>query len=996
MTFNELNSVEHFIIHNLTGVNLNNAHGGLVKEESVGYGDLKWEYIQSELLQREITDVFVEKELADALCRINPEIAAQPEFADEVIRKLRTILLSVGNVGLVRANEEFAKYLRGEVNLPFGKNEQHVPVRLIDFENPHNNSFILTNQFKIHARETKIPDIVMLVNGIPLVVGEAKTPVRPAVSWLDGAHDINVVYENAVPQLFVPNVFSFATEGREVFIGGVRTPLEFWSPWRLETQTSEVLKTSEVSRHNLQDVARQLTHLLKPSTLLDILQHFTIYATDNKKKKIKVVCRYQQYEGVNMLVQRVMDGEIKKGLIWHFQGSGKSLLMLFAAQKLRKVEELGNPTVLIVVDRIDLDTQITATFNSADVPNMVTTDNIKELHDLLERDSRKIIITMIHKFKEAYPDMNKRENIIVMVDEAHRTQEGDLGRKMRAALPNAFLFGLTGTPINKADKNTFWAFGAQEDSNGYMSRYTFQESIRDNATLPLHFEPRLPNYHVEKESLDIAFKEMANELNEEDRDKLSKKAASMAVFLNSPERVGQIVQDIVEHFKKHVEPEGFKAMIVTPDRLACIQYKEELDKFLPFAASKVVISTSANDELEFKQKWGMDKDQQEKVVEEFNDTDSALKFLIVTAKLLTGFDAPILQTMYLDKSLKDHTLLQAICRTNRLFPNKTFGRIVDYFGVFDDTAQALAFDEETVKMVITNLKELKDKLPQVLADCLSHFAGIDRTIEGFEGLQAAQECIKTNEKRDAFAKDFNSLSNLWEALSPDEILNQYQKEYKWLSQVYLSVKPTSDDNGRLLWHALGAQTTKLIHEHIHVDGISHEMEVMVLDAKVIDELMNNKDPKEAQRIMKILISRLARHGDNPVFIALSQRLEALRAKAEQGLISSIEFIKHLCEIARETVQAEKQTDTVDERKSAKAALTELFLEMKTDQTPAVVERIVTDIDNIVKYVRYDGWQDTTTGEKLVMKELRKILWVKYSIKDEELFNRAYAYIRGYY
>jgi type I restriction enzyme R subunit len=929
--------------------------------------------------------------LIEALCRLNPEIAAQPEFADEVIRKLRTILISVGNVGLVRANEEFARWLRGEVTLPFGKKEQHVSIRLIDFENLSNNSFILTNQFKIHARETKIPDIVMLVNGIPLVIGEAKTPVRPAVSWLDGAHDINVVYENAVPQLFVANVFSFATEGKEVFIGGVRTPLELWSPWRIEEESDELSHFA-----GLQDVAQQLTHLLKPSTLLDILQHFTIYATNNKKKKIKVVCRYQQYEGANAIVERVLEGEIKKGLIWHFQGSGKSLLMLFAAQKLRKHEELGNPTVLIVVDRIDLDSQITATFNCAEVPNMVTTDNIKELHDLLEQDSSKIIITMIHKFKEAYPDMNKRDNIIVMVDEAHRTQEGDLGRKMRAALPNAFLFGLTGTPINKADKNTFWAFGAQEDANGYMSRYTFQESIRDNATLPLHFEPRLPNYHIDKEGLDIAFREMANDLSEDDRNKLSQKAAKMAVFLKSPERVRQIVQDIIAHFKKHVEPEGFKAMIVTPDRFACIQYKAELDKLLPAATSKVVISTSANDELEFKQKWGMDKDQQEKVIEEFNDTDSPLDFLIVTAKLLTGFDAPILQTMYLDKSLKDHTLLQAICRTNRLFPNKTFGRIVDYFGVFDDTAQALAFDEETIKLVITNLQVLKDKLPQVLADCLSHFAGIDRTVAGFEGLQAAQDCIKTDAKRDAFAKDFSSLSKLWEALSPDDILNKYQKDYKWLSQIYLSVKPTSDDNGRLLWHALGAQTTQLIHEHVHVDGISHDMEELVLDGKVIDDLMNKKDPREAERIMKILISRLSRHVNHPVFRRLSERLEALRAKAEQGLINSIEFIKQLCEIARDTVQAEKQTDTADQRKSAKAALTELFLEMKTDKTPAVIERIVSDIDSIVKYVRFDGWQNSTLGEREVKRELRKIIWVKYQVKDEDLFNRAYDYIREYY
>ena len=289
MSFNELNSVEHFIIHNLTGVNLNNVSAGMVKEEPVGYGDVKWKYMQSELLQREITDVLLENDLTDALCRLNPEIAEQPEFAEEVIRKLRAILLSVGNVGLVRANEEFAKYLRGEMTFPFGKNEQHISVSLIDFENIQNNSFILANQFKIYARETKIPDVVMFVNGIPLVVGEAKTPVRPAISWLDGAHDIQVVYENAVPQLFVPNVFSFATEGKEVFIGGVRTPLEFWSPWRIEDERDELSHFA-----GLQDVAKQLTHLLKPSTLLDILQHFTIYATDNKKKKIKVVCRYKQ------------------------------------------------------------------------------------------------------------------------------------------------------------------------------------------------------------------------------------------------------------------------------------------------------------------------------------------------------------------------------------------------------------------------------------------------------------------------------------------------------------------------------------------------------------------------------------------------------------------------------------------------------------------------------------------------------------------------------
>ena len=824
-----------------------------------------------------------------------------------------------------------------------------------------------------------------------MVVGEAKTPVRPAISWFDAAHDINIGYENTVPQLFVPNVFSFATEGKELFIGAVRTPLEFWSPWRVEN-TSEDLLTSFSGLQNLGD---QLISLLNPSTVLDILQNFCIFAT-NKKKKIKVVCRYQQYQGTNAILDRVNTGSIKKGLIWHFQGSGKSLLMLFASQKLRKQVNLENPTIIIVVDRTDLDTQITSTFSNAEVSNLISTDSIKELHDLLEKDTRKIIITTIHKFKDAYPNLNKRKNIIVLVDEAHRTQEGDLGRKMRSALPNAFLFGLTGTPINKTDKNTFWAFGAAEDANGYLSRYTLQDSIRDNATLPLHFEPRLPNYHIDREALDIAFNELANDLSENDKNTLSQKAAKMSVFLKAPERVNSIVADIVDHFKKHVEPEGFKAMIVTPDRLACVQYKEAIDLLLPKDSSEVVISTSANDDIDFRNKFGLDKDKQEKIIDRFNDPESNLKLLIVTAKLLTGFDAPILQTMYLDKSLKDHTLLQAICRTNRLFPNKTFGRIVDYFGVFDDAASALSFDEKAISESITNLQELKNKLPEQLTICLKPFIGLDRTKGGFEGLEEAQNRINDNVKKDSFAKDYSLLSKLWEALSPDDLLNVYQNDYKWLTSIYLSVKPTSDDNGRLLWHALGAQTTELIHKNVHIDGINQGMEEVVLDADVIDNLIREKTPDDIKKVVKLLANRFDKNKDLPVFKDLGERLEKLRDKAEKGLISSVEFIKHLCDIARDTIQAEKNEININPRKTGKTALTDLFLELKTNQTPAIVERIVNDIDEIVRLVRFDGWQNTIPGEREVQKSLRKTL-LKYSLhKDEELFIKSYEYIKEYY
>jgi type I restriction enzyme R subunit len=795
MGFNELNSVEHYIIHQLSGVNLNSNE---VQETKVGYV-AQWKYKSAADLNRSVNEVLLEQELKDALIRLNPEISANPELAEEVIHKLRAILISVNQIGLVKTNEEFFKWLVGDKTMPFGENNRHVPIRIFDFENLSNNKYIVTNQFRIHHRETKIPDIVLLINGIPVVIGEAKTPIRPSVSWLDGAYEIHEVYENSVPQLFVPNILFFATEGKALYYGSIRCSLDFWAPWRLEEEDETLAR-----RLGLGEIGKEMGDLLSPARLLDILQNFSLFTSNKKKQRSKVIPRFQQYEGANKIVKRVKEGRVKKGLIWHFQGSGKSLLMVFAAQKLRRAAELKSPTVIVLVDRTDLDTQISDTFNASDIPNVEATESIKDLQKMLEQDTRKIIISMIHKFRDAKPNMNTRDNIIVLVDEAHRTQEGDLGRQMRAALPNAFLFGLTGTPVNKADKNTFWAFGSEEDEGGYLSRYTFQDSLRDGATLPLHFEPRLIDVHVDKETIDKLFKDFKEEasLTDEEADALNKKSAKMAAFLKSPERVAKIVEDISIHFKEKVAPHGFKAMIVTPDREACVEYKEALDKFFPVEASKVVISTTANDKLEFKQKWGVDKTQQERIVDEFNDPISDLQFLIVTAKLLTGFDAPILQTMYLDKSIKDHTLLQAICRTNRLFPNKTYGCIVDYFGVFDEAAKALDFDEVTVKQIITNLSELREQLPQAVIDALKHFVGVDRNQHGFEGHEAAQNAIKTDEKKDAFAKDYKFLSKLWESLSPDIILNLYQVDYKWLTQVFESVRPASDNIGKLLWMTL--------------------------------------------------------------------------------------------------------------------------------------------------------------------------------------------------
>ena len=986
MSFNEINAVENFVIKTMTGVNLNDTKA--LHEPMPSYG-AQWIYTPASELPREITEVLIETELKQALVKLNPEIAALPERADEVIYKLRSILLSVNSTGLVRANEEFAEWLKGNKTMPFGKNYAHVSIKLIDFDVIENNKFQLVNQFSIRNRETKRPDIVMFVNGIPLVVGEAKTPVRPSVSWLDAASDIHDGYENSVPELFVPNVLSFATEGKELYYGAVRTPLEFWAAWRVN-------EGDDMSRlMGLNNVAAEMKQLFSPKTLLDILYNFTTYSTNKKRQRIKVVCRYQQYEGANLIVQRVLENKIKRGLIWHFQGSGKSLLMLFAAQKLRKMLELKSPTVMIVMDRVDLDSQTQNVFKEA--PNVMPTEDIDALNKYLANDSRFIIITTIFKFKDAKANINLRDNIIVMVDEAHRTQEGDLGQRMRLALPNAFFFGLTGTPINKTDHNTFWTFGAQEDENGYMSCYSFEDALRDKTILPLHFEPRLLDIHIDRDKVDEEFAAIANTLDEDAKITLSNKAAKMLEFLKSPERIEIVCKDIAQHYQEKVEPQGFKAMIVTPDREACHLYKQELSKYFPDSASAVVISTSGKGEDELKRLYNLTKDEQEKLVEKFNKPDSELKFLIVTAKLLTGFDAPILQTMYLDKSLKNHTLLQAICRTNRKFPNKTFGRIVDYFGVFDDAAKALEFDEDVMKKVITNLSSQLEELPRIMANNLAHFEGVDRTIEGFDGLQAAQDAIDTNEKRDAFASDYRQLANIWESLSPDPALEPYRTDYKWLSNVYQSVKPSGPDSlGKLLWLSLGAQTKKIMYDNIHVGGIHNDMQEVVLDETMVASLMASKDPKAAKKIEKELIKRFKKYTNQPKFVELSKRLEALRDKAEQGLISSIEFIKELCQIARETIQAEKQEEHIEVRKTGTEALTELFLELRTEDTPAVVGRIVADIDSIVKIVRFPGWQTTNAGEREVQKALRKTL-LKYKLhKEEVLFNKAYMYIREYY
>lgn len=948
-----------------------------------------WKYIVPEVLPRDYGDVLVDSMVKSALIRLNPCIADHPAHADTVIYKLRSLISTVQPHDLVTQNERFKKLVFEENSFPFAPDGRSVSIRFFDYDNIQQNEFVVTNQWVYpYVNGGKRLDIVLIINGFPVIVGEMKSPIRPSVSWVDGALDIGK-YEKSIPQMFVTNIFNFASEGKCFRYGSVGAPVSVWGPWFAGIDHVEGTIT---------DVQKSVTSIMKPETVMDLFRYFTLYSTDKSNRKIKVVCRYQQYEGANMIVARVKAGYPKKGLIWHFQGSGKSLLMVFAAMKLRMMKELESPTVIIVNDRIDLEGQIAGTFTMADVPNLEGVPSCEDLELKLKSDIRKVLITTIFKFEKVTHALNFRDNIIVMVDEAHRTQEGDLGVKMRTALPNAFFFGLTGTPINRLDHNTFLTFGAREDRSGYMSKYSFADSVKDGATLPLHFEPVPVKLHVDQAAIDEEFDRLTEEarLSEDQKAKLARRVRVEAI-MKDPARIKAVCEHIAHHFMDKINPNGFKGEVVCYDRECCVLYKKELDKLLGEQTSTIVMDTNNDKEDRYKE-WRRDKDAEAKVLENFRDPRHPLQLVIVTSKLLTGFDAPILQVMYLDKPMKDHTLLQAICRTNRVYGHdKSYGLIVDYIGIFDDVAKALNFDDEAARKIITNIESLRARIGEFVDKCIAYFPGIDRTRTDWEGLLDAQACLPTDEERDSFGADYRALNRVWNALSPDECLTRFKDDYRWLSKVYDSIRP-GDDTGKLIWATLGSKTLALVHDNISLEEKVASKETIALESEMIEQFIKDggNPEKKAKKLEIDLVKLIHQHEDEEKYMALGRRVEELRAKVEAGLLNSIGFVKALLDLAKEAVRLENETEPLISEEEGKAALTKLFEMVRTDTTPVIVERLVNDIDNIVKIVRFPGWQNTNEGRKTVRRTLREVVMVKYKIRDKEVFNKAYGYVEQYY
>ena len=961
-------------------------------------------YFDADTLREDKSTVIVDKLLMQALVKINN---ITEEEAQIVIQKVKSRIASGMGGDIITANQNLRKLFFDENTFPFGKDGEHIPIYFFD-TNPvthkQNNTYVVTNQWeypKSSYAGGKRLDVVLLINGIPMVIIEAKTAVKASVTWADGAKDM-IDYQKSLPEMFVPNILNIATEGKELYYAGIGAPLTKWGPWFAQEQRKH---------GDLKSVQENLLNIIDPLRLLDIYRFFSVYTTDKKtSKKIKVVCRYQQYFGGMAIVNRVMARTKtgigpKKGLIWHFQGSGKSWLMVFASQMLMKKEELNAPTVVIVDDRRDLRAQITGDFTRAEIPNLDFAYTKEELKDFFQQDQRKILITTIFLFGDVKEALNLRDNIILLVDEAHRTQEGDLGECMRTALPNAFFFGLTGTPINKRDKNTFKCFGADEDHGGYMSKYTFQDSIDDGATLELNFREVPVELHLDEANLQEAFDEMVREYNltDEEKDQLAK-GTKVEAFFTSPKRIHDVCMHIVDHYRQFIRPTGLKCQVVVYNRACCVAYKKELDALLKDSGDEtcIVMHTSGDKSNEYAE-YKLTDFEQEKLLDKFRDPLSPLKFVIVTSKLLTGFDAPILQCMYLDKPMKDHTLLQAVCRTNRVYEaKKKCGMIVDYVGVFDNYAAALRFDEDSVKTVIKNIKEIKENIPMWLMDCLDFFPGVDRTVGGFQGLEDAQEKLREDKTKTEFGSHFQRLHKAWEVVSPDKDIMPYKMDYIWLSQVYDSVRPVNS-TGNLIWTILGPKTIELIHENVTSIDIGDTVEDLVVDSRILDECIKDEGKRnrtifEIQKMLKLRLGN-SKHKGTKEFKLLTEKLRELQERLRQQQIDSIQFLKYLLTLAKEVLDTEQKLEQPqDKRQQARDALTELFESIKTPQTPIVVENIVNDIDTQVVDIvrRFNNAFKTVSGQKEVRKMLRTILWLKYKIKDNDVFEKAYKYVEMYY
>ena len=912
----------------------------VVQNPMIKYADeIGWKSVsRSEAMQmrRGDTGVYFADVLKAQLMKLNRGILDESR-CQEIVRQL-TLLNPT-----LEGNQDALSRLRGEKPVFVPAENRNRNVTLIDYDNPDNNLFHVTDEWTqkgvVHRNRA---DVVFLINGIPVAIVETKSANKQD-GLAEGVEQIRR-YHAETPEMFTTAQLFGVTQMRNFFYGVT---------WNVSRKNLFNWKTDESTNYE-----EKVKTFFDRDRFLKVLQESIIFQSRDDALT-KVVLRQHQTRAVEKVIERVHDPDKRRGLIWHTQGSGKTLTMItIAAQLLRGGGETEKPTVLMVVDRNELESQLFKQYRRVRhcTPQRAT-EHKRDLQEILASDYRGLIVSMIHKFDKIPANINTREGVTVLVDEAHRTTGGDLGNYLMAALPNATYIGFTGTPIDNLaqGKGTFKVFGA-DDEQGYLDKYAIAESIEDGTTVPLNYALAPSNLQVDRETLEREFLSLAEAEGMSDVEELNailKRAIRLKAIMKAPDRVDNVAAAVAKHFQENVEPMGFKAFLVAVDREACALYKEALDRHLPSEYSEVVYSPYHQDSQDMKA-YHHTADEEKEIRKKFSDKNDQPKILIVTQKLLTGFDAPILYCIYLDKPMRDHVLLQAIARVNRPYEDddgliKPYGFVLDFVGIFENLEKALAFDSDVVGSVIRNidvLKELFAKLIREDAEPYLLFAG------GWDdkAKEDAIEHFEDEEIRETFFKFFKQLQDIYTILSPDLFLRPFIADYQALASLYGLIRNAYADR-IYVDKELTAKTRELLQQHTESDQFALPGSIQELNANTLREIKGSYVSTKVKvlNLRKVLHQTVTEESrSKPFLISIGERAEALTEAYENGQLATQEALAAFEKLADEYTEASRERAQMNLDENAYAVYT-VLKGFSEDITPERVRALNSVFDQFPDY-----------------------------------------------
>jgi type I restriction enzyme R subunit len=831
------------------------------------------------------------------LLRLNPGVV-DAERASDVMRRLGLLTPTI------EGNRDALAWLRGEGSVFVAEEGRERNVRLVDFARPDNNIFQVTDEWvQRGAVFRNRADVVFSINGIPVGVAETKAAGKRD-GLAEGVEQLRR-YHRETPELFVATQVFGVTQLLDLYYGVT------WSTSRKSIFSWK----DELGDDAPGGYEHKVKRFFDRGRFLRTLRDYIVFLTRDDELN-KIVLRQHQTRAVERVLERIYEPGKRRALVWHTQGSGKTLTMItIAARLLREARGAEKPTVLLIVDRNELEAQLFKNVAGYGIGEVEVAASKQDLRRILASDYRGLIVSMIHKFDDIPADMNARESIVVLVDEAHRTTGGDLGTYLLAALPRATFVGFTGTPIDRLFKGqgTFKVFGP-DDERGYLDKYSIAESIEDGTTVPLNYALAPSDLRVDRETLERQFLGLTDAEGVSDLEELNAildRAVELKELMKAPDRVDRIAATVARHFRENVAPLGFKAFLVAVDREACALYKAALDRYLSPEWSQVVYSPAHNDGPALKAYY-LSPDEEKEVRKAFIKKDRQPKILIVTEKLLTGFDAPILYCLYLDKPMRDHVLLQAIARVNRPYEDedgqvKPYGFVLDFVGIFEKLERALAFDSEVVASVIQNIDVLKDLFARMLRETAPPYLRLARGWDD-RAKDRAIEHFADRAARDEFFAFFQRLQNLYDILSPDAFLRPFIEDYHALAELFGLIRNAYGDRV-YVDRELTAKTRELLRrrttsERLELPGAIHQLGPRELAAL---KQATSSDNTKVLNLRKILTATVEKEGTaKPFLLSIGERAAELAEAYEDRQVTTQQVLVEFERLAQEYVEADAQ------------------------------------------------------------------------------------------